>query len=85
MCYQVKHKEMGIFQGDLFGMGFWHPMSNEPHQGLCKFPTEEVAHEFVEYFCTNTVGTFHKEDFIVEEFDERLDFEIHNLAVLEES
>lgn len=41
--YQLRHREMGVFQGECMGMGFWHPMSEMPEQGLLRFPTYSDA------------------------------------------
>ncbi len=43
MTYQIRHRELGVFQGSCLGMGFWHPMSEMPEQGYCEFPTYNEA------------------------------------------
>lgn len=43
MAYQIRHAEMGVFQGECMGMGFWHPMSDMPEQGYLEFLTYEDA------------------------------------------
>lgn len=83
MICQVRHKQMGIFQGELWGMGFWHPMSDQPEQGLYEFPTEVKAKSFVRYYCDEGIGDFKAEDFTIEPFDEKLNFEMQ-LAEMEE-
>jgi len=99
MSYQVRHKGtgeqgwqgdlkcrnegMGIFQGQMWGMGFWHPISKMPKQGLCKFPTEKDANKFITVFCKESLGDFKEEEFVVEPFDEKLDFEMQ-LVEMEE-
>lgn len=66
MTYQVKHKEWGIFQGDFLGLGFWHPLSNQPEQGFYEFPTKEAADKF----CADSHdGTLSVEPFDKEESD----------------
>ena len=80
---KYKNEGMGIFQGDFLGMGFWHPMSEQPEQGLCKFPTQEEAEKFITYFCKEAKGDFCEEEFVIEPFDESLDFEMQ-LAEMEE-
>lgn len=83
MSFQVRHKEFGIFQGELWGMGFWHPMSEQPEQGLYNFCSIECATKFIEYYCKCGKGDYQKNDFTIEPFDEKLDFEMQ-LAELEE-
>lgn len=46
MSFQVRHKEWGVFQGQFLGLDFWHPMSDQPEQGYCEFPTEDEAKDF---------------------------------------
>jgi len=83
MFYQVRHKDFGIFQGEFWGMGFWHPMSEMPEQGLCKFPTKVVACSFIAYYIKEGMGDFKVEDFSVEPFDTKLDFEMQLVEVEE--
>lgn len=83
MSYQVRHKDMGIFQGELLGMGFWHPMSEQPEQGLCEFPTEVIACVFIAHYVQEGVGDFKFDDFVIEPFDEKLNFEMQ-LVEMEE-
>jgi hypothetical protein len=47
--FQIRHTEFGVFQGECMGMGFWYPMSDMPEQGLCRFPDEKTAQEYIEY------------------------------------
>lgn len=84
MSYQVRHKDMGIFQGELWGMGFWHPMSEQPEQGLYEFSTEVEACAFIGYYTTEGMGDFRAKDFTIEPFDTKLDFEMQ-LVKIEES
>jgi len=83
MSYQVRHKEFGIFQGEFLGMGFWHPMSDQPEQGLCEFPTKVEACAFIAYYATEGVGDFKQEDFTIEPFDTKLDFEMQLVKIEE--
>lgn len=76
MSYQVRHKEMGIFQGELWGMGFWHPMSEQPEQGIYEFLTKVKACAFIAYYVEEGLGDFEAEDFTIEPFDEKLNFEM---------
>ena len=84
MSYQVRHKEFGIFQGECLGMFFWWPMSEMPEQGICKFDTPEEAQKFIDYH-VGEGDIYHKKNFSIEPFDEKLDFEISNIAVMEDS
>lgn len=43
MGFQLRHRDMGVFQGECMGLGFWHPMSDMPEQGYVDFPTYEDA------------------------------------------
>lgn len=83
MSYQVRHKGMGIFQGEFMGFGFWWPMSNVPEQGLCEFPTKVTACAFIAYCTTQGMGDFKEEDFTVEPFDAKLDFEMQLVKIEE--
>jgi hypothetical protein len=38
---------MGVFQGEMFGMAFWHPMSDMPEQGFYMFLSEDAATKFI--------------------------------------
>ena len=83
MSYQVRHKDMGIFQGEFLGFGFWHPMSDVPEQGLCEFPTEVMACAFIAYYVGDEACAFQAEDFSIEPFDSKLDFEMQLVEVEE--
>lgn len=86
MSFQVRHNKMGIFQGEFLGMGFWHPMSQQPEQGLCEFPTKIAACAFIAHMITEAHGdgNFIAIDFAIEPFDVKLDFEMQ-LAKIEET
>lgn len=43
MTYQIRHRKLGVFQGECMGLGFWHPMSEMPEQGFLEFPDYEAA------------------------------------------
>lgn len=86
MIYQVSYKNgesIAIFQGRFLGMGFWHPISNQPEQGICKFDSIENAQKFIDYHLREAIEEWHREDFTIEPFDEKLNFEMQ-LAVMEE-
>lgn len=83
MSYQVRHKKFGIFQGELLGIGFWHPMTEQPEQGLYEFPTKVEACAFIGYCITEGMGDFRVEDFTIEPFDTKLDFEMQLVKIEE--
>ena len=83
MSYQVRHKEFGIFQGELWGMGFWHPMSEQPEQGLYEFSTEVEACAFIAYYIQHGEGNFIGIDFTIEPYDTKLDFEMQLVEIEE--
>jgi hypothetical protein len=68
--YQLRHKEWGVFQGEFLGLGFWHPMSNEPEQGFYRFETEGQAIVYRDFLCSEKCRTKHTPDeFTIESFD----------------
>lgn len=69
MAYQVRHREWGLFQGQFLGLGFWHPKSDQPEQGIFKFKTIEGAEFAIAEFSRNSNFL----DYSIEEFDEELD------------
>jgi hypothetical protein len=72
MSYQVRHKEMGVYQGECLGLGFWHPMSKMPELGYCEFRTEQDAQQYVDFLCSRECATPEKPaDFTIEPFDRR--------------
>lgn len=66
--YQVRHKEWGVFQGEMLGMGFWTAISDMPEQGLCEFPSFEAAVAYVQRLadCESAVPPA---DLTIEPFD----------------
>ncbi len=89
MSYRVKYEgksreRLGIFQGEFLGMGFWHPISEQPEQGICRFKTIDDAEKFIKYYLLKeAIGEWYRENFIIEPFDEKLNFEMQ-LAEIEE-
>lgn len=45
--FQVRHSEHGLFQGTFLGLGFWHPTSEQPEQGIYPFESYQEAQEFI--------------------------------------
>ena len=69
MSYQIRHKEWGLFQGQFLGLGFWHPMSNQPEQGIFEFKTIQAAEFAIAEFSRNSNFL----DYSIEHFDKTLD------------
>lgn len=70
MSCQVRHPEYGIFQGECMGLGFWHPMSEMPEQGICEFASAEDARLYVERHCAYTGES--PAAFVIEPYDKAL-------------
>jgi hypothetical protein len=66
--FQIRHHEMGVYQGEFLGMCFWHPMSNVPDMGFCDFSCQAEAGQFIDLFCSYTGHD--PGEFSVEPFDE---------------
>ena len=77
MSYQVRHKELGIFQGEFMGFEFWWPASKQPELGFHEFSTKVAACTFIAYMCKKY---FKVEDFEIEPFD---DFEMQLVKIEE--
>jgi len=68
--YQLRHKEWGVFQGEFLGLGFWHPMSEQPEQGFYRFMSQEETQGYLDFLCSDRCANPHKADeFTVEPFD----------------
>lgn len=68
--FQIHHREFGVYQGSCMGLGFWHPMSNMPEQGFCRFETIEEANKYIIFLCSPECDMPLKEaDLSVEPFD----------------
>lgn len=50
--YQLRHCTYGVFQGELMGMGFWHPSSDMPEQGILEFRTYEEVSAYRAFLCS---------------------------------
>lgn len=79
MTYQIRHREMGVYQGSCLGFGFWHPMSEMPEQGFCEFPSLEDGQEYLDFLCGDKAldgercnSPLQREDLSVEPFDKVL-------------
>lgn len=67
--FQIRHKEDGVYQGEFLGMAFFHPMSEQPEQGYCELPSEEICKEIIEQLVVHSRGHLKSEDFTIEEFN----------------
>ncbi len=68
--FQVRHREMGVFQGECMGMGFWHPLSDMPEQGYCEFPSREAAEAYIEFLCSDRCSDpLSRADLSIEPYD----------------
>lgn len=82
MGFMLKHKEYGIYQGSCMGMGFWHPMSNMPEQGLCDFPTTEDAEDCRHFLCSSECDKpLVSDDLVILPFDFNLNEQLLHIGV----
>lgn len=94
MSFQLRHKDYGIYQGSFLGLGFWHPMSEMPEQGLCMFKTYDDAMNYKNFLCSSDCSAldingvaaisnqFSSEDLTIEVYDEALNDWLINSAEL---
>ena len=70
MSYQLRHKDFGLYQGSLLGLGFWHLMSNMPELGIFKFKTEKDILGYLEGLTTSVCDApMKRKELIIENFD----------------
>ncbi len=70
MSYQLRHREMGIYQGSFLGMGFWHPASEMPELGFFEFLSYEQADQYIAWLCSSECSDPLKfEDLVIEAYD----------------
>lgn len=70
MTYQIRHAEMGVYQGEILGMGFWSDISDMPEQGYCEFPTYEAASQYRAFLASDDCASPLKFDAMtIEEYD----------------
>lgn len=68
--FQVRHRTLGIYQGSAIDLAFWHPSSNMPEQGLCRFSNKEKAHALIEVLCAQScTEPMDRQDLMIEPFD----------------
>lgn len=71
--FQLRHDDYGLFQGLFMGMGFWHPMSEQPEQGILpldKDGAEWLISEMLKNHPENEL--YKREKFHVEPYDDDL-------------
>ena len=82
MSWMLKHKEFGIYQGSCLGMGFWHPMSEMPEQGIAEFETKEEVEEYVNFLTSDKCSEpLKREDLEILEFDQVLNKELLSMGL----
>ena len=68
--FQVRHHTLGIYQGSAIDLAFWHPSSNMPEYGLCRFSTEDQAHALIDSLCSAMcTEPLDRNDLTVEPYD----------------
>lgn len=71
--FQLRHRTLGVFQGTALEMAFWHPSSQMPEYGLCRFSTTEEAHRYLTYLTSpHCADPMAPGDLSVEAFDHAL-------------
>lgn len=86
MAYQIRHEEFGIFQGQCIGMGFWHPLSEVPEQGLALYKTREDAQRDIDFMCSDQCDApdVYRDRLTIEPYDSKLNAQLqaeHELAI----
>lgn len=70
MSYQIRHANLGVYQGNMLGLGFWHPTSDQPELGFAEFPTDGEAKEHVAFLTgPECSAPLDSRDLTVEPFD----------------
>ena len=68
--FQVRHRTLGIYQGSAIDLAFWHPSSNMPEHGLCRFAARESAQALIDVLCSSEcLDPMAEQDFTIEPFD----------------
>jgi hypothetical protein len=68
--FQVRHHTLGIYQGSAIDLAFWHPLSNMPEYGLCRFSTEEKAQALIDFLCSPLCAEpLHRNDLTIEAYN----------------
>ncbi len=68
--FQVRHRTLGIYQGSAIDLAFWHPSSNMPEHGLCRFSTVEKAQAVIDVLCSASCAEpMDRQDLTIQPFD----------------
>lgn len=68
--FQIRHRTLGIYQGSAIELAFWHPSSNMPEYGLCRFSAEGKAQAFIEFLCSPACAeSMDRNDLTIEPYD----------------
>ena len=68
--FQVRHRILGIYQGSAIDLAFWHPSSNMPEYGLCRFSTEEKAQALIDFLSSPLCAEpLQRDDLTIEAYD----------------
>ena len=71
--FQIRHRTLGVFQGTAVELAFWHPTSDMPEYGLCRFATREKAQAYIDYFTSpQCAEPLEPADMTIEPFDRAL-------------
>lgn len=76
MSFQLRHKDLGVFQGEALGLGFWYALGDKeedgamPEQGYCELKTQADAQFYVDALCApEREHPMRREDFTIEPYD----------------
>ncbi|GBL40048.1 MAG: hypothetical protein SCG73_05950 [Nitrospiraceae bacterium] len=68
--FQIRHRLLGIYQGNAIELAFWHPSSGMPEHGLCRFTTKEKAESYRAYLCSlSCPEPLDEQDLAIEPYD----------------
>ncbi|OQW55559.1 MAG: hypothetical protein BVN28_14755 [Nitrospira sp. ST-bin4] len=68
--FQVRHHTLGIYQGSAINLAFWHPSSNMPEYGLCRFSSEASAQALIDFLSSpQCIEPLHRNDLTIEAYD----------------
>lgn len=66
---QIRHRELGVYQGSFLGLGLWSDLSEQPEQGYCEFPSQAEAERYVDFLCTEANGKLERSDLTIEPYN----------------
>jgi hypothetical protein len=68
--FQVRHRELGVYQGSAIALAFWHPSSAMPEYGLCRFSTKDKAEALVDFLTSSACAEpLNGNDLMIEPYD----------------